>query len=351
MGVMDSARWREDLDVTLSICSGVEKLAGRTVLVTGGTGLVLSPLVDLLAHCNDMTDAGIRIICAGRWESEVAGRFGENASIRGIEWTPYDASEPSGDLPACDFVIHGASNAHPAAIVSDPVGTLLSNVLGVGHLLDHARACDARLLYVSSSEVYGSGLVGPLAEEDCGKVSLLDARSSYPQGKRAAETLCASHMAQYGTDVVIVRPGHIYGPTASPTDNRVSSAWAWAAAKGEDILMMSDGAQVRSYCHCLDCATAIMSVLLHGETGTAYNVANPSSVASIAELGELLAEAGGVRLEHAKATKAQRSAFNPMADSSLDASRLVALGWEGAWSVKEGVRQTIAVLRQSMVGR
>lgn len=351
MGVRDSKRWREDVDLALCSVDGIGATDGSTVVVTGGAGLLLSPVVDMLARRNEITGAGTRILCAGRWPSEVERRFGVHAASRGIEWVPYNATDPDVRLPSCDFVIHGASNADPAAIVSDPVGTLLSNVNGVGRLLEHAKSCRARLLYVSSSEVYGTGLAGPYSENDCGSISLLNPRSSYPQGKRAAETLCASYMSQYGTDIVIVRPGHIYGPTASLHDSRVASAWMWRAARGEDIFMRSDGSQVRSWCHCLDCATAVLTVLMHGEPGNAYNLGNPESAGSIANLGEILAEVGGVRLVREFATDKQKAAFNPMSDSSLNVTKLLSLGWSGTWGLREGVEQSIAVIRESIAAR
>ena len=112
----------------------------------------------------------------------------------------------------------------------------------------------------------------------------------------AAETLCASFYDEYGVDAVIIRPGHIYGPTASEADNRVSSAWPYAVARGEDLVMKSDGSQLRSYCHCLDTASAILTALLTGETMHPYNISDPACVISIRDMGELLAKAGGVRL-------------------------------------------------------
>lgn len=109
--------------------------------------------------------------------------------------------------------------------------------MGLKYLLDCAKNSGAkRILYISSSEVYGrkEGNL-PYKTDEYGYIDLLNARNSYSVGKRAAETLCASYLSEYGVESVIIRSDHIYGPTAVKYDNRVSSAWAYAGARGEDI--------------------------------------------------------------------------------------------------------------------
>ena len=107
-------------------------------------------------------------------------------------------------------------------IVKEPVETMLSNFLGMKSLLDFAKEYGSkRILYISSSEIYGKKDGDqPYHEGEYGYIDMLNPRNSYSIGKRAAETLCASYADEYGVESVIVRPGHIYGPTASPYDNR-----------------------------------------------------------------------------------------------------------------------------------
>lgn len=112
------------------------------------------------------------------------------------------------------------------------------------------------------------------------------------------------------------------------------------------LVLKSAGSQVRSYCHCLDCATALLFILSRGTSATAYNVANPDSVLSIREMTSLLAEAGGVPVAFGEPSTSERVAFNPMADSSLDPSRLLALGWRGRINAHDGLFQTVKVLRE-----
>ena len=184
-----------------------------------------------------------------------------------------------------------------------------------------------------------------LKVNDYGYIDLLNARNSYSVGKRAAETLCSAFSEEYGTDTVIVRPGHVYGPTALRSDNRVSSAWVIAAANGEDIVMKSDGTQTRSYVYCLDCASAILKVLLQGEPVQAYNISNPCSVISISEMAKIVAEAGCVRFRMELPTEEERKGFNPMPTSALESDSLQKLGWRGLFDAATGFLHTVQIIK------
>ncbi len=319
-------------------------LALPKVLITGATGLIGSALVALLKARGQKSGGSFEVYAAGRDVKALARRFGN-----GLICVPYDALKPVEFDFAAEVIIHCASPASPELFVGEPVETIWANVFGVRELLEYARRVKARkVVYVSSSEVYGKA--APRAtgfrEDDYGFVDLLSVRSSYPMGKRAAETLCACYAKEYGVDVSIVRPGHIYGPTASPKDRRVSSAFAWAAARGEPIVLKSAGTSLRSYTHADDCASAIMAVAEKGTAGEAYNIANREGVCSIRQMAEVMADAGGVELRMAESSAAEQVAFNPMDNSCLDPSRLEALGWRGKIGYDAGFRQTVLQLKR-----
>jgi nucleoside-diphosphate-sugar epimerase len=349
----NSKLWMEDLDRTLASLPILEELAGKRVLITGGAGLVLSPVVDLFFRYNETHDTAIEILAAGRWIEEMQGRFGEYCEKPYFHFVPYDAAKTDNQLtePA-DYIIHGASNASPDMIVREPVETMMSNFMGLKALLDYAKESGTkRLLYVSSSEIYGKKEdARPYREGEYGYIDLLSARNSYSVGKRAAETLCVSYQEEYGVESVIVRPGHIYGPTASPQDVRVASAWAYAAARGEDIVMKSEGKQLRSYCHCLDTASAVLTVLLRGEASGAYNISNPDAIVTIRDMAELLSKAGGVELRMELPTEAERKGFNPMSNSALESEGLQGLGWKGLFDAPTGCAHTVQILKEAGAG-
>lgn len=349
MNVYNTKQWIYDIDTVISQLPELNEMAGKSILITGAAGLICSSVVDMLFRYNDTHDNKIHILAAGRWYKEMHDRFKEMVDRDDFTFVTYDASIANNDISAhADYIIHGASNASPDMIVKEPVETMLSNFLGIKNLLDYAKNTKAkRILYISSSEVYGNKQGDePYKEDEYGYIDLLKPRNSYSIGKRAAETMCVSYADEYGIESLIVRPGHIYGPTAAPHDIRVGSAWAYAVARGEDIIMKSDGSQLRSYVYCLDCASAILKVLLSGETCQAYNISNPDSIITIKELGEFLAKAGNVELKIEVPTEDEKKSFNPMANSSLEAQNLLNLGWRGCFDAQSGLTHTVEILKE-----
>ena len=350
MSINDSKLWKADLDEVIAEFPELYDLSDKRIMITGCTGLICSAVIDLLVRWNETHEKKIQIIAAGRSKEKISTRFTACINTEWFEIVPYDASSLENEIAcSCDYIIHGASNASPNKIVAEPVETMLSNFIGMKYLLDYAKEQKVkRVLYISSSEVYGKKEgTAPYGVNEYGYIDLLNSRNSYSVGKRAAETLCASYADEYGVDSVIVRPGHIYGPTAVQSDNRVSSAWAYSVARREDIIMKSDGAQVRSYCYCLDCASAILTVLLKGERLHAYNISNPESIISIREMAEILTKTAGVNLKMELPTEKERKGFNPMMNSSLDSAELLSLGWKGLFNSERGFSHTVEIIKDT----
>lgn len=342
--------WISDIDKVIEVVPELDRLAGKSLMITGAAGLVCSAIVDIIFRYNDTHDQKIHILAAGRWPEEMSARFGDQVNREDFTFVVYDASKTDNVIDVhADYIIHGASNASPNMIVKEPVETMMSNFLGMKYLLDYAKEQGTkRILYISSSEVYGEKEgTEPYKEGQYGYIDLLKSRNSYSVGKRAAETLCASYADEYGMESVIVRPGHIYGPTASPYDKRVASAWSYAVAKGEDIVMKSDGSQIRSYCYCLDCASAMLKVLLCGENCHAYNISNPDSIISIKDMAEILSKSAGVELRMELPTEEERKGFNPMSNSSLESASLTGLGWHGCFDAETGFGHTVKILKET----
>ncbi len=348
MSILDSSLYSADLKKCINEVSFFSKdLHGKTVLITGCNGLICSALVDLLIFMNDECGLDLKILLAARNIDATRKRF-LLSKYNFASPVLYDATKHFDTDEKVDFIIHGASNAFPKAIGEQPVETLQANLFGTEELIKLAKKNRARLLYISSSEVYGflNGQVNPIKENQYGFIDILNPRSSYSVGKRAAESLCASYRAEYGIDFVVVRPGHIYGPTASMKDNRVSSQFMFDAAFGKNLVLKSRGEQVRSYCYCLDCAMAILTVLLRGNSGEAYNISNPSSICSIKEMASFFAKSAGVEVLFDLPTEAERLNFNPMLNSSLDSSRLESLGFKSLFSLEEAFFHSVNIIKE-----
>ena len=256
-------QYKEDIKKVIDNIPSIEKLKGKRILITGATGLICSAVADILFELNQ-SGFGIEIVLAGRNADNLKKRFEDYNEGVDYSFLLYDATANNNeDDLEIDYVVHGASNADPAKIISEPVETILANVQGLNSLmsmLDKSKV--ERLLYISSSEVYGiNETMEPYKEDQLGYIDILNVRASYPNSKRVTETMCVSYSEEYDIDTVIVRPGHIYGPTIKFSDSRASALFSIKAANGEDIVMKSEGSQLRSYCHSLDCASAIIAVL------------------------------------------------------------------------------------------
>lgn len=353
MNIYESKQWLSDIDEVVDVLPELATLANKSVLITGATGLICSSVVDIIMRFN-MKNLGneIGVFAAGRSEVRFNERFSRYVGKPYLYYVQYDATKDNTLDFECNYIIHGASNSSPNKYVSEAVETMTDNFVGMKNLLDYARLHGVRrALYISSSEVYGKkDNIFPYGENEYGYVDLLVPRSSYAVSKRATETLCVSYASEYNVETVIVRPGHIYGPTASPKDNRVSSAWAYDAARGKDIVMKSDGAQIRSYCYCLDCASAILKVLINGENCHAYNISNPNAIVTIREMAQILARSGNVELKLELPSDAEKKAFNPMSNSSLNSDSLQKLGWKGLFDAERGFSHTVEILREIVRG-
>lgn len=314
-------------------------LAGSRVLITGAGGLICSAFVDFLMSLG----MDIQVYAAGRNVEKLKARFAYWADWEELRYVNYDALQPFAFEGELDYVIHGASNADPKSYSTQPVQTMLSNLTGMNEILRWASSHPVkRVLYVSSSEVYGRKEgQQPYGEQEYGFVDILNPRACYPSSKRAAETLCAAYGQQYSVDTVIVRPGHVYGPTATPTDSRASSQFPREVLAGRDIVMKSAGTQLRSYCYVLDCVSAMAAVLLAGQSGKAYNISNRDSVVTIRQMAEAFAKAGGKKIVFENPSDQEAKSYNLMDNSALDATALEGLGWKGLFDLRKGVEATL----------
>lgn len=352
MSLYQSDTYRSDVVQAAKAIVNARKLRDCSILITGATGLIGSFLVDLLLTCNTLYDSNLCIYAVGRDLSRLQRRF-QGVESENLVFVEQDITEKVRFDFSVDYMIHAASNAFPAAFRSDPVGTILANVLGTKYLLEYGISCGAsRFMFVSSGEVYGTGdaAADRKCEENIGQVDPLDIRSCYPLSKQMAENLCVSFAKQYGMECVIVRPCHSYGPNATSVDNRANQQFVKNAMDGKDIVMLSEGKQLRSYCYIADCASAMISVLINGKNEEAYNIANSSAQATIAEYAKIVAKQAGVEVVFQLPDAIAKQEQSPIAKQVLDSQKLECLGWRGQFSVEQGIAHTLQVLRECREG-
>lgn len=338
-----------DVEKVIKCIPNIEKLRERTILVTGATGMIGSAVVEILLYMNRIYNFHIKIFLAGRNRSRIIKRFQPFVNEDAFYFIYYNATTGNldSDLLNPDFIIHGASPADPYSFSTKPVETMVANLNGLASLLDILKNNqNGRLLYLSSSEVYGkSSLNQSFSEGDYGYVDILNFRACYPSAKRAAETLCSSYKKEYGVDFVVARPGHIYGPSIKEKDSRVSAEFTRCAVNHRPLVLKSSGLQLRSYCYTLDCGSAILSILLNGYSGNAYNISNKDSIVTIRDLAEFFSLAAHVPIIYQASSEEERSTFNMMDNSSLNSNKLENLGWKPCFDIRQGINATLSYYR------
>ncbi len=245
-----------------------------------------------------------------------------------------------------DFIIHAASPAYPAVFAKFPVETMTANFLGTLNLLDLAKQNRAKFIFVSSGEIYGEMDKETKNEQDYGYVDSMRARSCYPNSKRAAETLCAAFADEYDVKAIVVRLSHVYGPTMTDNDNRVSSDFIRKAKIGENLVMRSTGTTVRSYTYVLDVVSGIICTLQKGKSGEAYNIADENKVVSIRQLAEITAKAGNVTFKIDVPEVLDKGATT-ITRQVMSGAKLRELGWKCKYDFLNGVKTTLECMSEA----
>lgn len=238
------------------------------ILVTGGAGFLGSHL------CEHLLQGGHDVICLDNFSS---GRrknledFHDSDSFTTIQ---QDVQNP-GALPNVDRIFHLASRASPADFTEFPVNIALANTKGTRQLLEHARACDARLVFASTSEVYGDPEVHPQPETYTGNVNIRGARGCYDESKRFGETLTVAYKEEYGIDARTARIFNTYGPRMRPDDGRVVPTFITQALRGDDLTIYGKGEQTRSFCFVDDLIRGLEALMFtENPAHDVYNLGN-----------------------------------------------------------------------------
>lgn len=341
--------YQETLEMSGSHVAARNLLKNKRILITGASGMIGSCLTDLLLYWNREYGMSMHIYAAGRNPGHLSNRFSEEG-IRNkcLSCVPYEMEAICRFDFDVDYIIHAAGEAAPQAFMKNPVLTVRNTIESTYRLLQYGQKCGAkRLLYISSGEIYGQALskIQEFAEEYQGYIDPLLARSCYPLSRRAAENICAGWSGmQNQPETVIARLCHVYGPTATEDDSRAASSFLRKVSSGENIVMKSPGDQLRSWCFISDCASALLTILLIGNNGDAYNVADRNSRASIRTFAELAANQSGQMVEFATPADKEKQIFNPMNMSVLNTDKLEKLGWKAIYPLETGICQSLKII-------
>jgi len=301
------------------------------VLVAGGAGFIGSHV------CEELLLRGHEVVCL---DNLITGDIGNVAEIEAHARFSFLREDVTrAPMLEADLILHLASPASPVHYQRFAIETMLANSAGTHRLLGIAADTGARLVFASTSEVYGDPLEHPQRETYWGNVNPNGPRACYDESKRFGEALTFEYRRKHGVNASIVRIFNTYGPRMNQNDGRVVPAFAVAALAGLPLPIAGTGRQTRSFCYVSDLVDALLLVALDRDAdGEVFNLGNPQEV-SMVELAELIAREAG---------RDARLAYGPEAadDPSRRRPDLTKLheryGWEPRVSLADGLRRTVA---------
>ncbi len=335
------------LDYTKNL---LPELDGKSVIITGAAGLIGSYLIDVLMAYNTSCNGNITVIAVDFDKDAIENRFGVYKNNSYFKAFLNDINEGVEFLPKnCNYVIHAASNTSPIDYANDPVGTILTNVIATRHLLEYSKQNEVtNFLFCSSVEAYGrnNGDIDDFDENYSGFVDCNTVRAAYPSGKRAAESMCNAYNSQYSVDFTIARIGRIYGPTVRGGDSKALTQFIFNAVNNEDIVLKSTGTQMFSYGYVGDCVSALLYILLRGQNGQAYNVADDNSKAMLKEFANICANIAGTGCSFVQQDETEQKGYSKITKATMNVEKLKNLGWQAKYNLHDGLNSTITILKQ-----
>jgi dTDP-glucose 4,6-dehydratase len=304
------------------------------VMITGIAGFIGSHLAR--AH----VDSGDHVFGVDNFSTGSRINIDKIPNLQIIE---SGVTEALGDFPQdLDIVYHFASPASPEKYMEMAMNTMEVNTVGTLGLLQYCQRTGARLIFASTSEIYGDPQVSPQSEEYWGNVNPIGPRSVYDEAKRFGETLVSHFRRTHGVKTGIIRIFNTYGPNMDPFDGRVVSTFIRQALNGEPFTIYGDGTQTRSFCYIEDLVRGIQKMGESDNPGP-INLGNPTEH-TLLELAQIVGSVVGRNLG---------IILKPLPEDdprhrNPDVSRArEVLGWEPVISLEEGVSRTADWMRAS----
>ena len=352
MNLLENPLYLEDVQAVAELPLPWERLQNSSMVISGATGLIGSFLTDVMMCRNRTRELNCKIFALARNGQRAKERFSAWGAERLFRVIPYDIRQPLmfEETDSVGYVLHLASHTHPLAYATDPIGTITVNVIGLKNMLDFAAERRAkRIAFASSNEIYGEnrGDTELFTEEYCGYIDCNTLRAGYPESKRCGEALCQAYRAQKGLDVVIPRLTRSYGPTMLMSDSKAISQFIRKALAGEDIVLKSPGTQYYSYTYVADAVSGLLTILLCGKSGEAYNIADVTSDITLKDLATLIARMVGGKIAFQVPDAMEKAGYSKATKARLNSAKLQALGWSPKYNLEHGINNTIHILQNS----
>lgn len=346
--LLENEIYRAELDKINQAKNDWNKIDNHSFLIIGATGMIGSYMIDVLMMRNTKYESNIHVYAMGRSKERLEKRFSMYLDTLFFHIVEGDVTQPISLSEDVDYIFHGASNTHPRAYSSDPIGTIMTNLMGTQQVLDFAvNTNPKRIAFLSTVEIYGEnrGDVEKFTEDYCGYIDCNTLRAGYPEGKRASESLCQAYIAKHDLDIVIPRICRTFGPTMLLNDSKASSQFILNAVNDEDIVLKSEGNQYFSYAYVGDVVYALLYLLVNGENGKAYNVAVEEFDLHLKDLAKMLAKINQKEVIFDLPDEEERKGFSKANTALLDGKEIQNLGWNKLFSVNKAIKNTVEIIR------
>ena len=341
--IKESEIYKDDIKSILKQVCDWNQLKGKSIMITGATGLIGTVVSDMLIFLNLMFSLELKLFLISRHDKESKYDF--------VKYISFDISQELHFYEPIDYIIHAASNTHPYQYSNYPIETIKTNTFGTYNLLQLAdKNPDCRFILMSSVEIYGNDintLSDGFTENDFGYINPNDVRSCYNESKRLSETLCAAFASEKNIDYVICRLCRSYGPTIKKDDTKALSQFLRNAINGEDIILKSNGKQYYSYIYSADAASAIIFLMLNGISREAYNIADKKSNITLKDLALLIANYSNTKVIIQMPDKNEQKGYSKAQRAILNPNKIYNLGWLPIYNIQNGLERTIQYLHNS----
>ena len=339
--------YREIILDSIDNISDIETLRKKNILIVGASGLIGRFAVDLLMELNNNDDYQTGVYAVSRNKEYGESIFKDYLKNEYFNYISHDITKEFELNVSFDYIINAASNTHPLAYSQDPIGTIMTNIVGFENVLKLAtESKPKKIVCLSSVEVYGKNNDGTevFDESYCGYIDCNTLRAGYPEAKRCAEALSQAYIAQKGLDISIARLTRCYGPTMKLDDSKAMSQFLKKGLNKEDIVLKSKGEQVFSYCFVADAVSGIFTVMLKGEKGEAYNISDNNSIIKLKDLAAYIAELSSKKVVFELPNEVESKGYSTAKEAVLSVDKIKSLGWIAKIDIRSGVKNTLDIL-------
>ena len=340
---------KEDIQLFASRFALATELEGKTIAITGSTGLLGACMVRCLLALKAQKGVNLHIVAIARNMDKAVRLFGKEREELSYYQYDFSSTEPFQPKRKVDYLFHFAAPTASKDFIEKPVETMNTVYMGMQNILNYAEQTKLESLVLASTlEVYGTITDDstPLTEDKQGYLDPMATRSSYPLAKRAAEGLCHNYAVEKQVKVKVARLAQTFGAGVSTQDNRVFAQFARSVIHNEDIILHTTGELSRCYCYTTDAISAMLYILLKGEDGTAYNVANEATYISIRQMAELVAKTFNPDHVHVVIEMQEGLGYSPTTKLRLDTQRIQTLGWTPYYNMKDMFGHLIASMKE-----